>query len=444
MDINKLSDIQSESGVIGTLLYHPDFIAHTEYLKPNYFYNTDNACIYWAIQELFSNGITNIDAYNLSNKLQSHQGVKNRLDKYNLPTTQELVELFKSTARHSLEEYQMLADNIVTLSFKRDLIYTLQEVEAECFKKTVSLDSLSSNTYGSIDNLTKKYLTSGKIQTVGDKIDEIWDEIEDSAEHGIESKYKSFTNYFRYEPGEVITIQARKKQGKSMFLMNETVHMLKQGLPTVVYDSEMNDKLYITRLLSHLSGVPIHTISRKRYTPEEYVKIEKWKDWLKEQPFVHIYDPSMSMEKFFSVCRSLQNSMNLSFIVYDYLKSNKSTTGENYNTLGDMTNYLKNNIAGKLNIPVLAACQLNRNGETADSEKINMYVSVGIKWGYKTQEMIIKDGMECGNAYAKIFFNRIGESMAEDDEDEYIDFLFDGAKATIVEATQHKKSDDFN
>ena len=135
--------------------------------------------------------------------------------------------------------------------------------------------------------------------------------------------------------------------------------------------------------------------------------------------------------------------MNLSFIVYDYLKSNKSSTGENYNALGEMTNYLKNEIAGRLNIPVLAACQLNRNGETADSEKINMYVSVGIKWGYKTQEMIANDGTECGNAYAKVFFNRIGQSMAEDDEDEYIDFIFDGSKATIVEAQQHMKNDEF-
>ena len=85
-----------------------------------------------------------------------------------------------------------------------------------------------------------------------------------------------------------------------------------------------------------------------------------------------------------------------------------------------------------------------KSGETADSEKINMYVSVGIKWGYKTQEMIAKDGIECGNAYAKVFFNRIGQSMAEDDEDEYIDFVFDGARATIEEAKQHTVSDDFN
>ena len=194
MDIKELSDIQSESGVIGTLLYHPDYIAHTEYLKPNYFYNVDNACIYWAIQELFQSGINNIDAYNLSSKLQSHQGVRNKLEQYNLPAVQELVELFRETARHSLEEYKMLADNIVTLSFKRDLVKTLHEIEADCFKKTVDLEKLSSNSYSSMDDLTKKYLTSGEIQTVGDKIEEIWAEIEDSAEHGIANLFLVISN----------------------------------------------------------------------------------------------------------------------------------------------------------------------------------------------------------------------------------------------------------
>lgn len=438
-----MSDVQSESGVIGTLIYHPEYIAHTDYLKPNYFYSEENACIFWAIQELFNSGISNIDAYNLSSKLKSNPDALRAIEEYNLPSTQEFIELYKSTARHSLEEYKMLADNIVTLAFKRDLVKTMNSIEAHCYNNTISLETLSEETYGSIDELTQKYLTSGNVQTVGDKIDDIWNAIEDSAEHGIESKYQSFTHFFRYEPGEVVTIQAHKKQGKSMFLMNETVHMLKRGIPTVVYDSEMNDKLYVTRLLSHLSGVKVNTISRKQYTQEEYEKIAIWKEWLKKQPFVHIYDPSMNMQMFFSICRCLQNSMGLSFVVYDYLKSNQTDTGANYNALGAKSDYLKNEIAGRLNLPVLAACQLNRQGETADSEKINMYVSVGIKWGFKTREMIAKDGIECGNAYAKIFFNRIGESMAEDDEDEYIDFVFDGAKATIVEAQQHSKIEEY-
>ena len=61
-DISELSDIQSESGIIGTLIYHPEFILHSEYLQPGYFYGVENGCIYWAIQALYSEGITNIDA----------------------------------------------------------------------------------------------------------------------------------------------------------------------------------------------------------------------------------------------------------------------------------------------------------------------------------------------------------------------------------------------
>lgn len=147
MDIAELSDIQSESGVIGTLIYHPEFISHTDYLKPNHFFGTENGCIYWSIQELYKEGITNIDAYNISNKIQSHRGVQKTIEKYNLPSVQEFVELYKEAARHTLEEYQMLAENIITLAFKRDLIKTLNQVSANCYKPEFTLDKLSSSVY---------------------------------------------------------------------------------------------------------------------------------------------------------------------------------------------------------------------------------------------------------------------------------------------------------
>ena len=42
MDIAELSDIQSESGIIGTLIAHPEYIEHTEFLQPRYFYSPEN------------------------------------------------------------------------------------------------------------------------------------------------------------------------------------------------------------------------------------------------------------------------------------------------------------------------------------------------------------------------------------------------------------------
>ena len=447
MNISELSDIQSESAVIGTLICHPEFMSHTEYLMPRYFYSVENSCIFWAITELYKEGITNIDAYNISTKIQSDKGVANTIEKYNMPSVQEFLELYKGAARHSLDEYKMFAENIVSLAFKRDLANVLGKLQNDCFKKNIRLDQLSNHVYDELDNLTQKYIVSDEIHTLGSELDDIWAEIvnrrTEDGMYGIPSKYVSFNEYFTYEPGELVVIQAKYKQGKSVLLMNEVVHKLKNGVATLVIDSEMPTRLYVERLISHLTGVELKRVKNGLYSDEEEEKINQAIKWLKEQPFVHIYDPHMTDDKMYSICKMLQRKMNLSFVVYDYLKSNETSTSDNYNVLGAKCDFLKNNIAGELNLPVLAACQLNRNGEVADSIKINRYLSVGIKWEHKTQAMIANDGLRCGDAYAKIYVNRLGRQMQEDDESDYIDFIFDGDTMTIVEAEQHVRQDSF-
>lgn len=447
MDITELSDIQSEGGVIGTLIYHPEFVLHTDYLLPGYFYGVENGCVYWAIQELYKDGITNIDAYNVTNKLQSHPGVSKTIEKYNLPSVQEFMELYKETARHSLEEYKMLADNIVTLAFKRDLVKTLTELSNNCFKKEYDLDTLSGKVYDDLDKLTQKYVATTEIKTLGCDIDDIWDEIVNrrSADgtYGIPSKYPIFNEYFTYEPGELVVVQAKYKRGKSVLLMNEVIHKLKNGVPTLVVDTEMQTRLYTERLISHLTGIEIKRIKNGRYSDEEAEKIKQSIQWIKEQPFVHIYDPQITNEKLYTICKMLKYKIGLTFVVFDYIKSNATSTSDNYNILGAKCDFLKNQIAGELNLSVLTACQLNRAGEVADSDKINRYLSVGIKWDYKSEEMMVKDGMQCGNTYAKIYVNRLGEQMQEDNEDDYIDFVFSGNTMTIVEAVQHERDKRF-
>lgn len=448
MNITDLSDIQSESGVIGTLINHPEYILHTDYLHPSYFSGVENGCIYWSIQELYKDGVTNIDAMNISSKLQSHPGVVKTIEKYNLPSVQEFMELYKETARDSLEEYKMLADNIVTLSFKRDLIKTLDRVSRNCYKKDKSLDVLSNKVYDELDKLTQKYVSSSEVHTLGSDIEDIWNDIvsrrSENGVYGIPSKYTSFNEYFTYENGELVVVQAKYKRGKSVLLMNEVVHKLKNGVPTAVFDTEMQTRLYTERLISHITGIEIKRIKSGEYSAEEEQTIKSCIEWLKEQPFVHIYDPDMTNEKMYSICKMLKYKIGLTFVVYDYIKSNETSTSDNYNILGAKCDFLKNKIAGELDLAVLSACQLNRQGEVADSDKINRYLSVGIKWDFKTQDMTAKDGMQCGNTFAKIYVNRLGKQMLEDDEDDYIDFAFSGDTMTIVEAEQHIKDDSFN
>ena len=447
MDIAELSDIQSESGIIGTLINHPEFIEHTDFLQPRYFFQMDNQIWYWAIRELVHDGITNIDAYNLSNKIKTNKAVQNRLDKYNLPSVQELLTMYNNVARSTVEEYVALAEDVTSFAFKRELSRTLDKLQSICYKREADLSELSNQVYGELDSLTQKFVTSEEIHSLGENLDDIWAEIESRRTadgiYGLPSKYPSFLPYFTYEPGELYLVQAKYKQGKSAFLMNEAIHKLQNGVPVLVVDSEMSTRQYTERLLSNISKVGIKKIKNGTYNEEEYQRVKQALAWVKQQSFVHIYDPNMTMEKLYSIVKMLKRKIGLGFVVFDYLKDNSGSSSDIYNALGAKCDFLKNKIAGELDLPVLSAAQLNRMNEVADSLKINMYLSVAIKWGYKTQEMQIRDGVQCGNMYAKIYINRLGEQQMEDDDMAYIDFIFLGDTMSVEEAEQHVVPENF-
>lgn len=443
-----MSDIQSEAGVIGTLYIHPKFVEHTSYLLPEHFYSKENRIMYQAILILVRDGIKKIDAFNICNTIQNNSAFKDvDQNQFDFPSVHELSSMYTEIARDSVEEYKVLAKNIVTLAFKRELLKTLRRLQVSCYKKDIDLGQLNNLVYNQLDSLTQSFMDNEEIRTLGEQIDGLWDEIQsrrtEDGTYGIPSKFKAFAEYFTYEPGELVVVQAKYKQGKSVFLMNEVVHKLKNGIATLVIDSEMPTRLYTERLISHLSGVEIRKVKNGFYNQEEEQRINNCLTWIKNQPFVHIYDPNMTDDKLFSICKILQRKIGLEFVVYDYLKSNATSSSDNYNLLGAKCDFLKNNIAGELNLAVLTACQLNRTGEVADSMKINRYLSVGIKWGYKTQAMQMKDGLDCGNAYAKIYPNRLGRQMDEFDEESYIDFFFDGDRMSIYEAKQHEAEEYF-
>ena len=440
--ISDLSDNQAEAGVIATLVYHPEFILHTDYLKPSYFYRVENGCVYWAINELYKSGVETIDALNITNMLNSDQAVKRKMSECNLTDMHEFIEMSRYACRHSLEEYKLLVGNVVTMAFKRDLLKVSTEVQDNCFNSNADLAKLNTLVNDKYTRLTEQYLVSSEIETFGAKVDSLWQEIcdrrTDNGLYGIPSKYSILNDYFTYEPGELVLLKARMKQGKSAFFMNEAIHKIKNGVPTLFYDTEMKDRLFFERMLAHLTGIEIRRIKRGDYSYDEDQKLAKTMEWIKAQPFVHIYAPRTSDEEIYATHKILKYKIGLEFSIYDYIKSNIQSSSENSNVLGQKCDFLKNEIAGSLDIAMLAGAQLNRANDVADSDKIERYVSTTLWWRNKDNETIEKDGFKCGNYALTVDLNRNGAAM---DEDEYIDFKFDGSIMRIEEAEQHKVQD---
>lgn len=440
MNFDKMIDKHAEATVIATLISHPEFILHTEYLHPGYFYDVSNGCIYWAIQELYKSGVTNIDAVNIENMLNSNKAVKRKMDEYNISNLDEYVSMCGYAARHTLEEYKIVVNQVVTMSFKRDLAKLASQIYHECENESLNLGDLNHSVNEKIQKLAEQYIVTEDVQVFGEKVENLWDEVisrrGDNGLYGLPSKFAEVNEYFTYEPGELVLLCAKMKRGKSALMMNEALHKVRMGVPTLYIDTEMSDRLFYERMLANLTQIEVKRIKTGRYSDEEASKILKANEYLKNAPFVHIYMPNPSDEEIYSLHKMLKYKMNLGFSVYDYIKGSAEDSSVLYQLLGARTDFLKNRIAGELQIPVLAGAQLNRGGEIADSIKLLQYCSVAAFWREKSKTEVQEDGLQCGNYCMNIGLNRLGEQMVEDD---YLDFMFYGNTMSIVGAERHNK-----
>lgn len=227
------------------------------------------------------------------------------------------------------------------------------------------------------------------------------------------------------------------KEGKSFLALNEAIHKLKNGVPTAIFDTEMQSREFLVRALAYLTGIPNRNIKTGVVTEQQKEELIEAKNWLKKQPFSHIYDPEWNFDSIYLTAKELQKDIGLEFLIYDYIKA--MNTGnldiKEHNFLGDMTNFLKNNVAGKLDLSVLTFAQMSpRENRVADSDKINRYASVVAYFMKKTMEEMQKDGKEGGNRKLFIDYNRLGEQFEQDES--YINLFFDGNISLIEEATK--------
>lgn len=448
MELSEISDYKAEAGVISTLVYHPEFILHSNYLHERYFYNVDNACIYWAIKELFSQKITNITALNIEQMLDSNKAVRKKIQEYNLPSIQEYIDLCFNTKRDSVEEYLLLVNRVVEFAFKRDFYKKANDWQRLCLDDDVHLDDMSNTVYKELNDMTTSFVTDGEITTFGSKIKDIWKKIKEKKDrgesYGLPSFFPSVNDFFTYEETELVVVEARMKKGKSWLAMIEALHKAMNGVPTFVQDSEMSDENWYVRALSYLSGIPVSRIKNSTLTKEEESKIDETNDYLEKLPLFHNFDPYITKERFYSICAQKKIEMGLKFVVWDYIKCDDSilNSAERSAYMAGVANWLKNIIAGDLKMSVLAFCQLNRSNEVAESDGIEKYCSVAVKWEEKTNEELIADGKECGTHKLTVKLNRLGKQhMGESD---YIDMMFTTGRVGIKEAKQHIESTPFN
>jgi len=190
-------------------------------------------------------------------------------------------------------------------------------------------------------------------------------------------------------PGTLTIIAARKKMGKSALLTNIAANVsIKKQEPVLYIDTEMTFPEWRGRILANISGVDERIIKHGGFkgNAEIYDRVLRAVEYLKASKLFHFYLPGYSVDKISALYKKYKLKEDIQLGIFDYIKEPDLSSIEQgrkeYQILGDVTTKLKD-LSGQLNIPFLAAVQLSRAGDVADSDRIARYADVIAFWGLR-------------------------------------------------------------
>jgi replicative DNA helicase len=428
--------VDSEAGVIATLIHHPEFSYYSENLLPNHFTDEDNRYLYQAICDLARRGVATVDPYNILQALASSEATRHYADSISIDQLFSVMENSDILCRNSVEEYQLLVNNIMDAAFRRDIYQLLRDCQRICLDQSET--EIAPKIYKTLDTAMLEYSTTNEVPQFKDVVDGCWEEIQvrqSSGYAGIPFKFPALNAYATIERGELFIFGAEQKQGKSMMLLNCAVDLLKQGYAVLYIDSELNTRLFTARILAHLTGITYRDLTTGHYSAEDAQRIDEARAWIKTRKFTHIYLPTFDQQTIFLAANKVLHTQGLDVLIIDYFKA--TGDGDAYGTyqeLGNLVDMIKNRICGEMNIAGIGAAQATSTGKLADSAKIARNASTIAMISDKTPDEIEADGAECGNKKLRVSVNRNGMQMAQD---EYIDLSFDGNHVLYSQAKQH-------
>lgn len=452
--MSKYKSELSENIVIGSLINNVNLILYMKDLKDYYFTIKVNRMLYLVIKKLFKSGSESIDIADIYAIVETNESYLKMLEEAG---GLEYLEVLLSMGEDkTIDDIKPHIENIRQASFKNELEDLLTSMK-------INLDNSGSKPINSIykeveENmleLKSSYSTTDGLKLIGEDIDSLVEKLEtqsQSGHSGFPFSIPLLNKFVTLERGELVVISGGTKSGKSLLTTHEVAYLcVKNKVPTLVLDSELSTKTFLTRLIASLTGYKINYIKNCEYLNNQVAhnKVKQAIQDIKDSKLIHKYIVGISESELLNEIKRVKLQHNICLVVYDYIKADTITNADQQERLqlSHITNFLKNDVCGDLNLAGLALCQTSifndgsgNKYKTFGSSGIIMYSSCTIYLVKKTQNEIDEDfGVEMGGNY-KLFinFNRNGSQMIDDTQ--AINIVFDNARCSITQAQYQPQS----
>ena len=442
MEVNNLT---SENIVLGAIFNDLYFLLKLPKLESEYFSIEINKRIFLALRKLFSDGCDKVEITDVYAILETYEQGKEEIDRLG---GLEYLENIKIMGENKTEEEVIFhANRILTYSYKGELTdnfsFLMDYIKNHMEEPIPIINKKIEDILASIKT---KYAGLNRIERLGDRMDKLLSKIEQERSgngFGFPTFSPTLNAFARYEKGELMIISAKAKAGKSQWIVNELYNLCinkEKKLPILILDTELDDKMILIRLIARITGLSFNYIKNGAYKDNaiHYQKYLKAIDLIKKAPIFHQYIVGWSNSEVLNEVKRLKIQENIQILFYDYLKIENADERE-HQQLGNLTNFLKNDIAGKLDIAVVAFAQqsdyMDRGIRIANSERIKNYASTVVFLVEKSAEQFGRDGQDMGgNYYLFVAFNRNGPQMDQRQSDHGININFKRYNATMEDA----------
>lgn len=335
-------------------------------LKPEFLYKVANRTIFSALVNLDSrhedlDALSVIEELKRMGKLDAAGGVE-----YILRITESIASSAsaKRYARIVYEKYIL-----------RQLISIAKEMLDNCFNPTSEPYAILANASKDILDTSESF-SKKRVVSVEEEINNVFEllgsrrDSDKKSLPGVPTGYILLDNLtLGFQKSELIIVAGRPSHGKTALTLNITRNAAMKGYKIAFFSLEMTKMEIITRLISMESLVDGQKLKSGRTTNEEWNRVAKSLERLKVKMFID--DTSeMNVLELRAKARRLKHEHDIDMVVVDYLQLLKGEGSYERRDLevAHVSRSLKA-LSKELNIPVVAAAQLNRGIEQKKEKK---------------------------------------------------------------------------
>lgn len=360
---------EAEMAVIGGMLQNDRALSIAfEKLSREMFYDEKNGVIFESMRELWSNGkpvdeISIIDWLNIHGQLKKIGGAVylSQLSD-SVPAASSIgyyIEIVKT--RYQLREVIKTAHWMIDFVFdnqdSKDVNVILQEAEEAIFQ-------ISQN---SVETVNMKQATTMLFQELDKRLSQ------KEKYTGLSTGYEQLDEMiYGLNAGDLITLAANTSRGKTAFALSIAVNIAKR-FPVLYFSFEMDTIKLIERVLSRMCNINMRALRSPVELKKQNFKVIS--DRLSEASQLKLFlddTRNMTIEAIRQKARISKMKYDIRLIVIDHLQlivdsPDKSKANRN-DSMSHITRGLKN-LAGDLNVPIIALSQLNRFNSRRDNDR---------------------------------------------------------------------------